>query len=161
MKGIDNMSSFENEREYAWDDEISRDDEFIVLPEGDYDFEVTSFERNRSKGSDSIPPSNMAVLDIRVSNGRDSVVVKDYLVLHSKMEWKLSQFFRSIGQKKQGEKVRMNWNAVIGSKGRCKLIVDKYTNDKGQTKENNKIAKYYDYIAPAAPAMGGWKPGAF
>lgn len=155
------MSEFENGREYGWDDEISRDDEFVVLPEGDYDFEVTAFERSRSKGSDNIPPSNMAVLDIRVSDGTDCTYVKDYLVLHSKMEWKLSQFFRAIGQKKQGEKVRMNWNAVIGAKGRCKVIVDKYTNDKGQTKENNKIAKYYDYTAPAAPVQQSWRPGKF
>lgn len=155
------MSEFENGREYGWDDEISRDDEFVVLPEGDYDFEVTAFERSRSKGSDNIPPSNMAVLDIRVSDGTDCTYVKDYLVLHSKMEWKLSQFFRAIGQKKQGEKVRMNWNAVIGAKGRCKVIVDKYTNDKGQTKENNKIVKYYDYTAPAAPVQQSWRPGKF
>lgn len=152
----------ESEREYGWDDEISRDDEFVVLPEGDYDFEVTSFERGRSKGSDSIPPSNMAVLEIKITDGQNSVHVKDYLVLHSKMEWKLSQFFRSIGQKKQGETVRMNWNAVPGAKGRCKVIVDKYTNDKGQTRESNKIAKYYDYTAPAITSTArGWKPGAF
>ena len=152
------MSEFE--REYGWEDEISCDDEFTILPEGDYDFEVTGFERGRSKGSDKIPPSNMAVLDIRVTNGRDSVTVKEYLVLHSKMEWKLSQFFRSIGQKKQGETVRMNWNAVPGARGRCKLVVEKYTNDKSETRESNKIAKYYDYTAPA-PAAGGWKPGEF
>ena len=153
------MSEFE--REYGWDDEISRDDEFTILPEGDYDFEVTSFERSRSKGSDNIPASNMAVLDIKVTDGKNTVYVKDYLVLHSKMEWKLSQFFRSIGVKKQGETVRMNWSAVPGAKGRCKVIVDKYTNDKGQTRENNKIAKYYDYTAPAAASTGGWKRGSF
>lgn len=150
----------ETEREYGWDEEISRDDEFIVLPEGDYDFEVIGFERSRSSGSEKMPASNMAILTIRVTNGKDSVKVKDYLVLHSKMEWKLSQFFRAIGQKKQGESYRMNWNAVPGAKGRCKLIVDTYTNDKGKTSEINKIDKYYDYIAPA-PAAGGWKPGAF
>ena len=86
----------EIEKEYGWDDEISRDDEFTVLPEGDYDFEVISFERSRSNGSDKLPPSNMAILNIRVTNGRESTTVKEYLVLHSKMEWKLSQFFISI-----------------------------------------------------------------
>lgn len=157
------MSDYE--RELGWDDEISQETEFVVLPEGDYDFEVVKFERSRSKGSDKIPASNMAVLDIKVTNGKDATTVKDHLVLHTKMEWKLSQFFRSIGQKKQGETVRMNWNAVPGAKGRCKLIVEKYVNDKGETRENNKIAKYYDYTAPAnaaaVPAAGGWKPGVF
>lgn len=152
------MSDFE--KELGWDDEISQESEFVLLPDGDYDFEVINFERSRSKGSDSIPPSNMAVLDIKITDGKSTVSVKDYLVLHTKMEWKLSQFFRSIGMKKQGETVRMNWSAVPGAKGRCKVIVDKYTNDKGQTRESNKIAKYYDYTAPA-PVSGGWKPGAF
>ena len=161
----------EYEREMSWDEEITNDDEFTVLPEGDYDFEVIKFERSRSKGSENIPPSNMAVLDIRLTDGKNTASVKDYLVLHTKMEWKLSQFFRSIGQKKQGETVRMNWNAVTGAKGRCKVIVDKYTNDKGKTTEINKISKYYDYITnsyddnSANPESGAaacrWKPGAF
>jgi hypothetical protein len=152
------MSDFE--RELNWDDEISQENEIITLPAGDYDFEVVKFERSRSKGSDSIPPSNMAVLDIKISNGKDSTNVKEYLVLHSKMEWKLSAFFRAIGQKKPGEPVRMNWNAVPGAKGRCKVIVSEYTNDKGEKRTNNKIEKFYDYIAPAA-STHGWKAGAF
>ena len=148
----------DSERELNWDDEISQESEFTTLPAGDYDFEVVKFERSRSKGSDSIPPSNMAVLDIKISNGKDSTNVKEYLVLHSKMEWKLSAFFRAIGQKKPGEPVRMNWNAVPGAKGRCKVIVSEYTNDKGEKRTNNKIEKFYDYTAPSAPS---WKAGTF
>ncbi len=151
------MSDFE--RELNWDDEISQESEFTTLPAGDYDFEVIKFERSRSKGSDSVPPSNMAVLDIKISNGRESTNVKEYLVLHSKMEWKLSMFFRAIGQKKAGEPVRMNWNAVTGAKGRCKVIISEYTTDKGEKRTNNKIEKFYD--APEKPASHGWKAGAF
>lgn len=153
------MSDFE--RELNWDDEISNESEFVVLPAGDYDFEIMSFERSRSKGSESIPASNMAIIDVKITDGKQSATVKDYLVLHSKLEWKLSQFFRAIGQKKQGESVRMNWSKVIGSKGRCKVTVEKYRNDKGEEKESNKIAKYYDYTASPSVQSGGWKPGAF
>lgn len=150
------MSDFE--KELGWDDEISNEAEFVILPEGDYDFEITNFERSRSKGSDSVPKSNMAIIDIRISDGRQSTTIKDYLVLHSKLEWKLSQFFRAIGQKKQGESVRMNWGAVVGAKGRCKVIVEKYVTDKGEQRESNKIAKYYD----AVPApVTHWKAGTF
>lgn len=153
------MSDFE--RELNWDDEISNESEFVVLPAGDYDFEIMNFERSRSKGSESIPASNMAIIDVKITDGKQSATVKDYLVLHSKLEWKLSQFFRAIGQKKQGESVRMNWSKVIGSKGRCKVTVEKYRNDKGEEKESNKIAKYYDYTASPSVQSGGWKPGAF
>lgn len=153
------MSDYE--KELDWDEEISRESEFVTLPEGDYDFEVVNFERSRSKGSDRIPPSNMAVLELRITGDKDSTTITDYLVLHSKMEWKLSQFFRSIGLKKKGEPLRMNWNAVVGAKGRCKLIVEKYTNDKGEQRESNKIKQYYDYIAPAAASAHNWKKGSF
>ena len=146
------------ERELNWDDEISQESEFTTLPAGDYDFEVIKFERSRSKGSDSVPPSNLAVLDIKISNGKDSTNVKEYLVLHSKMEWKLSAFFRAIGQKKPGEPVRMNWNAVTGAKGRCKVTVSEYTNDKGEKRTKKKKKKFYDYTAPSAPS---WKAGTF
>lgn len=152
------MSDFE--KELGWDDEISQESEYVTLPEGDYDFEVIGFERSRSKGSDKVPPSNMAVLDIKVTGSKGSTTIKEYLVLHTKMEWKLSQFFRSIGQKKAGETVRMNWNAVPGAKGRCKVIVEEYTNDKGEKRTTNKISKYYDYTV-SAPMAHGWKPGEF
>ncbi len=150
------MSEFE-ERSFDWDEEISKESEFELVPAGDYDFEVVNFERSRSKGSDRLPSSPMAVLTLRVSNGKESANVTDYLILHSKTEWKLSQFFRSIGQKKAGEAYRMNWNAVSGAKGRCKVRVEKYTTDKGEERESNKIDKYYDYIPPAT----SWKPGEF
>lgn len=149
------MSEFE--RNFDWDEEISKESEFELVPAGDYDFEVVKFERSRSKGSDRLPSSPMAVLTIKVSNGNESANVTDYLILHSKTEWKLSQFFRSIGQKKAGEAYRMNWSAVPGAKGRCKVKVEKYTTDKGEERESNKIDKYYDYIPPA----NSWKPGEF
>ena len=44
----------EMERELGWDDEIEKDSgEFILLPEGDYDFTVESFERSRHGGSEN------------------------------------------------------------------------------------------------------------
>lgn len=152
------MSEFE--KELGWDDEISNEAEFVTLPAGDYDFEVVKFERSRSKGSEKIPASNMAVLEIRITDGQKSATVFDRLVLHTKMEWKLSQFFRAIGQKKHGEPVRMNWNAVPGARGRCKVIESEYTTEKGEKRSKNEIEKYYDYIAPA-PAAEGWKAGTF
>lgn len=39
------------EREFGWDDEIENDNEFQILPDGDYNFTVTGFERGRHQGS--------------------------------------------------------------------------------------------------------------
>lgn len=150
------MSEFE--KEFDWNDEIAAENEFTTLPEGDYDFEVVKFERGRSKGSEKIPPSNMAILTLRVSDEKQSAVIMDYLVLHSKLEWKLSQFFLSVGLKKHGEPLKMDWSKVQGAKGRCKVFVDNYTNDKGEERKTNKISKYYDFVNPTQQK---WSAGDF
>ena len=145
----------DEQRELSWDDEIENDSsDFEVVPEGDYNFEVTKFERGRSKGSDKLPPCNMAILTIRLSDGKHSTTVTENLILHTKMEWKLSQFFCAIGQKQRGEKVRMNWPAVPGARGRCEITIRSYAKktDKAgeQTGRSNNI-KYLE-AETAAPA---------
>ena len=47
----------EMDRELNWDDEIEKDNSFITLPEGDYDFVIDHFERARHPGSEKIPPA--------------------------------------------------------------------------------------------------------
>ncbi len=41
------------------------------------------------------------------------------LLLYRTLEWKIASFFRAIGQKKLGEKVSMDWNKVLGARGRA------------------------------------------
>ncbi|MBQ5545091.1 MAG: DUF669 domain-containing protein [Clostridia bacterium] len=142
-----------DERELDWNDNIENDGEaYQLLPEGDYDFEVIRFERGRSKGSDKLPPCNMAILTIQLSGGGLSTVVTENLVLHTKMEWKLSQFFCAIGQKQKGEKVRMNWQAVLGAKGRCKVGVRSYQKQNGEDGLTNEIKKFYEADMPSPPS---------
>ena len=64
------------EREFGWDDAIEKDSEFELLPEGDYDFEVTGFERARHNGSDKLPPCNKAVLTIKLigADGKSTTI---------------------------------------------------------------------------------------
>lgn len=130
---------FNTEREFGWEDEIEKESEFVLLPEGDYQFKVESFERSRSNGEGKLPPCNMAVIKIRV-DGKDnqSTLITYNLVLHSSLEWKISEFFAGIGQKKKGEKLRMNWTMVPGSTGRCKLGKKIYNGN-----EYNEIKKFY------------------
>ena len=91
------------ERELGWDDTIQQEQEYITLPAGDYDFRVESFERARYGGGKKIPPCNQANLTIVIvdpASGRD-VKIQHNLLLHSKLETMLSEFFRGIGQKKK------------------------------------------------------------
>lgn len=148
------MSQYDSTpREFGWDDEIQRDESFQVLPEGDYRFTVTRFERARHSGSEKIPACNKAVLTLSVSGPEASGEVQTSLFLHSKFEWKLCQFFTAIGQRRPREAMRMNWGAVPGSSGMCRVGVRKWTGNDGKEREGNEINEFYD--PEAAPAAAG------
>ena len=164
-----------NFQEFGWEDEINEEGrEWQPLPEGDYDFTVAKIERARFNGSERMQPCNMAKVTVTVWGAEDSIDITENLFLCNKMEWKLSQFFLSIGLKKHGEPTRMNWNAAVGKRGKCRVYIDKYKKQDGSEGTSNKIKKFYAYDeqvqtiqpanAPAAsptPAAGGWKAGAF
>lgn len=131
------------DREFGWDDHIEKDNnEFITLPEGDYDFTVESFDRGRHNGSEKLPPCNKAILHIRIEAPEGEVYLTHNLFLHSRVEGLLSAFFTSIGLKKKGEVLRMNWQAVPGCKGRLKLGIRHYQKD-GEDRTINEIKQFY------------------
>ena len=146
------MENFD--REFDWNDTIEKDSSFVELPEGDYDFVIDHYERGRSQGSDKIPASNMAIVffNIRSDDGQEATIRENF-ILHSKLEWKLSELFCSVGLKKKGEALKMNWNAVPGLSGRAHvtLVPDK----KHSTKKYNHISKLY----PKEPKK--FEPGKF
>jgi hypothetical protein len=140
------MMSQEVERELGWDDEIEKEGgNFVLLPAGDYNFTVEKFERGRFQGSEKMPPCNQAKLTLTIhSPEHGDATVFHNLMLHTKTEGFLSNFFTSIGQKKPGEKLRMNWNTVTGAKGRCKVVQNQYKS-KGEDRVNNQIDTFYPY----------------
>ena len=156
------------ERELDWEDEITRESDFILLPEGDYNFKVTSFERARHEGSEKLPPCNKAVITLEIDSTEGKVYIKHNLFLHTKCEGLISAFFIGIGQKKHGEPLRMNWNNVIGSTGRCKIIVkeEKKRDNSNEIMKFNNVARFYEpkTISPqpqTASAGGVFTPGKF
>lgn len=133
------------DREFDWDDIIENDGgEYILLPEGDYDFKVLSFERERHQGSAKLPPCNKAVLNIEVTSPQGKATIRHNLFLHSKCEGLLCAFFSSIGQRKRGEKLQMNWNSVTGATGKCKVKIHTWTKDDGSQGQSNEISKFYE-----------------
>lgn len=179
------MSDFE--RELGWDDQIENEgEEFEPLPEGDYKFTVKAVERARSKGEGKLPPCNMAKVTITVHGERDRDIVVNFL-LYSSLEWKLSQFFLSIGMKKHGEPLRMNWPGSVSCSGNCHVTVRTFKMKNGGEGKANDISKFYPYdevvntvqpttaqptaqyaaqptaptTQPTAPTAGGWKAGSF
>ena len=141
--------------EIGWDSPIEKDSpEFVLLPDGDYDFEVIDFERARHAGSDKLPPCNKAIVHIKIEGAEGVAIIKHNLFLHSITEGMLCAFFTGIGQRQKGQKVTMNWNAVIGSKGRAKIGSHKYKNNEGKEFEFNEVKKFYEPGAAAGYVAG-------
>ncbi len=133
-----------------WDSVIESDgQQFIILDEGDYDFTVTNFERGRYPGSAKLPPCNKAsvTLTVTLPNGQ-TAVCRDDMILYRTLEWKISSFFRAIGQKKSGESMAMNWSKVMGAHGRAHFKPRTYESG-GQQHITNSVERYYD--APCQP----------
>ena len=140
------MSDMNDFMEYGWEDEIVNEGtDFVLLPEGDYDFTVTGFKRGRFDGSDKLLACNKAIVTITVWGAEDKIELTENFLLCNKMEWKLSQFFLSLDMKKHGEPLRMNWNAVNGKKGKCHIYIDNYKKKDGSDGQSNKIKKFYAY----------------
>ena len=145
----------EQDRALNWDDEITQESSFTLLPEGEYNFKVTNFDRAWYDGSDKIPPCNKAIITITIETPQGDAEIKENLFLTTKTEGLLSAFFGSIGQKKKGEPLRMNWNKVVGSTGRVKIVVREYN--------GNNYNQVKRWLSPEdnKPSAGGFKPGAF
>ena len=170
-----NQTTTQNDGSYGWDDVIKEESSFILLPAGDYRFTIKDFSKGRHTGSDKIPACNKAIVTFEVisADGR-SVEVTENFLLHQKMEWKLSEFFASIGLKKKNEPVRMMWSPeLIGKTGVCKINIHNYQKN-GENRQINRIEKLYpsydqpaissqpvNQPAPAPVQAGGWTLGKF
>ena len=139
------MNSYDNNI-MDWDSAIESDGaQFIVLPEGDYAFTVTNFERSHYPGSAKLPPCPKATLTLMVElpDGQTATCKED-LILYRTREWKLASFFRAIGQKKSGERFVMDWTKVMGARGRAHFKPRTYVSN-GSEHTTNSVDRYYDY----------------
>lgn len=123
------------DRVLGWEDEIENESSFVLLPEGEYTFTVTNIERGYYNGGEKIPACPQATVTLQIG----TATLTERFLLHSRMEWKLSEFFGALGMKKHGERLRMQWNAVIGKSGRCKVLVRNYTKKDGTSGETNGV----------------------
>ena len=129
-----------------WNDVIKDDgQEYVLLPEEDYNFVVTNFEKGRFPGSAKIPATNKETKSIQIFSELGVASMKFDLILSKALTWKLSAFFRSIGQKKRGEKITMDWNKVLGAKGRAHIKQKVHTNQAGEEKTINDLDYFIDY----------------
>ena len=65
-------------------------------------------------------------LTIQIEAKEGTTSVKFDLNSIRTLEWRISAFFRCIGQKKHGEKLTMDWGKVVGSKGRAYIFKQRF-----------------------------------
>lgn len=161
-----NQNNYQDQgHELGWEDTVTEDaKEYVLLPEGNYEFTVGKITRSRFNGSDKMPACNVAIVQLIFKSPQGDSVYIDYrLNLHSKFEWKISEFFSSIGLKKKGEPLRMNWN-IVGLKGKCKIGTKLYKDE-----TYNEIKRFYSAeeainqmqndSAPYAQQRANYTPG--
>lgn len=143
------------DRELDWDEGFELNPRsFTLLPEGEYEFTVTSFERQRHNGSAKLPPCPKAVLTLEIEGSEGSNTITHNLFLHTKTTGLLSAFFISIGLGKAGETVKPDWSKVLGATGRAKICIRKYEKKDGTSGETNEVREFL-------PPLQGWTPGGF
>ena len=108
------MDLKEMNQELSWDSSIEEDGIGLLQP-GEYNACVKWFERARHSGSEKIPPCNKAIVTLVLDVDGILHEMSVHLLLHKKLEWRLSEFFRAIGQKKPGGGTR------FGIRSGCRL----------------------------------------
>lgn len=148
----DNYNQNQTGHQLDWNSTITKtEEEYVIFPEGIYDFEIINFERGQHNGSEKLPPCKKVTVQFRLRNNEgQTTVVRENLFLYSTQMNKLCRFFEAIGQGPDAQgNIRMNWNAVIGSTGRAQVGVRTYNGNK-----YNEIKRYEKPSAPAAPNYG-------
>ena len=89
---------------------------------------------------------NKAVLTLRVDSDKGTAFVHTQIVLNRMFEYKISSFFRSINRKRQGERVSMDWNNLVGERGRARFKIRNFKDKKtGEDRQANDVDRYIDY----------------
>jgi len=131
------------EKRLGWNDTIEHDgEEFMLLPDGSIvEFKVLQLEKS-SVSQGEMKGCPMAKLKLQCTCDEGQTVITSALVLHTKLEWKLCEFFTAIGQRKHGERLKPRWNEVVGATGKARLAVGKYTVNDGKEQKVNRVKKY-------------------
>lgn len=134
------MSEDYRGKEMGWDDPVEKGEAYVLLEPGDYDFVIESFERGRFEGSDKVPPCPRALLKVKVEAPEGICIMNESLLLYDRMQWKLAEFFLSIGIEEKDGKVKPDWNLVPRATGRATIEVR--PDPKDLSKKYNHVKKY-------------------
>jgi len=116
---------------------------FDVFPEGtEVIFKVETVERGRN--ADGTKPQVKMKLSLTPAKGEGRSSCTEFLTMTRKSEWKICEFFTSLGLRKHGEQFRLRWD-IEGLRGRATVGVDTWANKTtGAQMTGNNIKKFLD-----------------
>lgn len=136
----------DNNMSFGWDDEVE-ESEYEVMPDGDYAFTVTQFERAwyEAKPDSKIASCHQANIELTINWKNDKGMDRTSKLTHKlklsrSLQFMIYQFFESIGLRKKGDgSTKMPWDSIIGKTGICQI--GHHDDSKGNT--YNDIVKCY------------------
>ena len=133
-----------NNTQLGWDDALPDipQEEFTVLPPGEYTFTVMNMER-KEMNTQKLGNVRVAEVQLRFSDGQQEGSGKANLMLHPKTLWKVREFFKAIGENvEDGKPFVPRWNAVVGATGKCLVKNGSFIGRNGEKYETNEVDKF-------------------
>lgn len=160
------MSEYANNNEgyeLNWDSAIEKDSpEYILLPEGDYDFTVTKFERGRHNGSEKLPALQQGhnPSSHRNAPGKRRHTAPAFSPLKDGGN-ALGLFYRHRPKEKGREDHHELERRDPGAKGRCRVYVDTWKGSDGEERKSNRVRRFYEPEEAKETKPAGFTPGRF
>ena len=119
---------------------------FVLLKPGNYPFTVKALERGVYEGGQNIGRCPKAKLTLSVDGcGQGVTDVNTTILLDSKVEWKIGQFFKSLGYGKTEDGKRVvDWAGCIGKSGWCRVENREFLGNDGKMKKSNEVKQFLD-----------------
>lgn len=145
------------DKRIGWDYKLTEEDtkdnqEFLILPDGEYNAVIEKLERAQYAGSAHIQASPMAVLYLAVDGGDlGTAHPKTNIILNQKLAWKIDMLAISCGfwKKDEGRGKSMPWSEVQGCAVRVKLGHREY-----QGKTYQEVERFLPPVEEEFPPKG-------
>lgn len=112
---------------------------------GEYNFTVLRYERDKHLGSDKIRPCPKAIVYLEVETPEGIFNTQTNLFLISSKRKYLFNFFCCLGLLKRGESAQMPWSKITGAQGRAKFERTSFIGKDNQTHYAINLVSYIDY----------------
>ena len=72
-------------------------------------------------------------------------MVQNDLLLYRPLEWRIASLFRCIGPQRPYERGIIEWNQLVGKRGRARFKLHSYTGREGNKMYTDELVRFYDW----------------